>query len=310
MRISILLLVLLFTANAGVCAPTSAANKAAAVAGKPAVRVWGTQLQVRETPLLLLEREVHFGLIGVWRYEPDADRWLRVVKAPAPLETVIAPTRPEEAANARVLLELPEDIGLYYVSWLEDGVAHSSLAFNGPVGCNDLDGDAPPGKILACVPFEDSARAQFVPDPAIHCAAEPAEDPARKRAEEIAHSLKDAHVEAVGFHLRTQEMERTVRVDDPAEVDALVEQTIAALESEDVQEGKQRHRPNISIHIRFILTDNRDVHLRWVGLDMFWSVRSDKQPDHILPWVNIQSPSLTACFKDEFDNLLTETADD
>lgn len=137
---------------------------------QPAVRVRGTRLCVNQTPLAPLERQVAFRLHGIWRYEPERDRWVRVVKAFVPLEYAISPSRPKEVAKPRVLLELPEPIGLYYVAWAENGEARNAFGFNGPVNCNDVTlGEPPVGKVAVCIPFENSAKAKFVPDPRLHC---------------------------------------------------------------------------------------------------------------------------------------------
>ncbi len=138
----------------------------------PAARGWGPELHVAETNLWPLPEPVEFSLRGIWRYDPAADRWARVLKVVMPQTVTInpVPTAPGPGAEARRILEMPEQIGLYWVSWTENGRENGSLVFNGPVMCNDvMIGDPPAGKIATCVPFEKSARAQFVPDPKLHC---------------------------------------------------------------------------------------------------------------------------------------------
>lgn len=131
-------------------------------------RAQGNELHVAETNLQPLPKSVNFALRGIWRYDPDSDRWKRVLKIAIPLKATIDPAPNARGAGApsRRILELPERIGLYWVKWTENG----SLVFNGPVRCNDIRiGDPPDGKIAACVPFAKSAKAKFVPDPKIHC---------------------------------------------------------------------------------------------------------------------------------------------
>lgn len=154
---------------AAVCVRESAKQPPSGRA-QPAVRVCGTQLCVNETPLTPLKRQVAFQLHGIWRYEPGEDRWVRMVRVSVPLEYTISPSHPKEVAKARVLLELPEPIGLYYVAWAEGGEVRDGFGFNGPVNCNDVSlGEPPAGKVAACVPSQNSAKAQFVPDPRLHC---------------------------------------------------------------------------------------------------------------------------------------------
>lgn len=141
---------------------------------RPVARAGGGHvLEVAETNLWPLPKAVEFSLRGVWRYDPDADRWARIIKVSMPQSVTIEPIpaeQPGAGPPARRLLELPEQIGLYWVTWTEDGTSNGCFVFNGPVLPQDLElGDPPPGRVAAGVPFEDSARAQFVPDPHLHC---------------------------------------------------------------------------------------------------------------------------------------------
>ncbi|NJN64875.1 MAG: hypothetical protein HC882_08320 [Acidobacteria bacterium] len=71
---------------------------------------------------------------------------------------------------SRKILEMPEQVGLYWVSWLEDGNENGDFVFNGPMLCEDIHmGPAPAGRVATCVPREKSALAHFVPDPLRHC---------------------------------------------------------------------------------------------------------------------------------------------
>jgi hypothetical protein len=89
-----------------------------------------------------------------------------------PLSVTIHPVAatPGPGAPAQRILEMPEERGLYWVAWTENGRENGSLVFNGPVQCNDVMlRESPTGKIAACVPLGDSARAHFVPDPRLYC---------------------------------------------------------------------------------------------------------------------------------------------
>jgi hypothetical protein len=138
----------------------------------PAARQEGGGLHVAETNLWPLPGPVEFSLRGIWRYDPNADRWARVVKVVMPQSVTInpVPTAPGPGAPARRILEMPEQIGLYWVAWTENGRETGSTVFIGPISCNDvMIGEPPAGKIATCVPFANFARAQFVPDPRLHC---------------------------------------------------------------------------------------------------------------------------------------------
>jgi hypothetical protein len=136
---------------------------------QPAVRAVKNTVYI-ETARLPSHKPIRFSLRGIWRYDPDGDRWAKVLKVAVPQAVEIKPTRPGEGNDQLQLVELPEQIGLYWVTWTENDEPFASLAFNGPILCNDvMIGDPPKGKIATCVPFKDHARAQFVPDPKLHC---------------------------------------------------------------------------------------------------------------------------------------------
>ena len=113
-------------------------------------------------------RKVQLKDLAVWRYDPGADRWT-TVRGDVVGAVLFEPIgRQEDPATTRPLRSDP--IGLYWVSWTQDGVQRGTLLFRGPVQCEDVDlGTPPPGKVPACVPSENSATAQFVPDPRLHC---------------------------------------------------------------------------------------------------------------------------------------------
>ena len=137
--------------------------------GQPAVRVAKNIVYV-ETTRLPLEKPIRFSLRGIWRYDPSGDRWERVVTVAVPQTVEIKATRPGDGNDRLLLVQIPEAVGLYWVTWTENDAPFASLAINGPILCNDVEiGDPPEGKIATCVPFADHARAQFVPDPKLHC---------------------------------------------------------------------------------------------------------------------------------------------
>jgi hypothetical protein len=116
-------------------------------------------------------REIHkveLDDLAVWRYDPVADTWTPVRGDVMRLVLFEPIGRREDPATTRPLSARP--IGLYWVGWKQDGVPRGSFIFRGPVHCNDINlGEPPPGKVAACVPSENSAKAQFVPDPRVYC---------------------------------------------------------------------------------------------------------------------------------------------
>ena len=121
-----------------------------------------------EQPTTREIRKVELKDLAVWRYDPAADRWV-IVRGDVVGAVLFEPIgRAESPATSRPLRANP--IGLYWVSWTQDGVPRGTLIFRGPVQCNDIElGDPPAGKVAACVPSENSATAQFVPDPRLYC---------------------------------------------------------------------------------------------------------------------------------------------
>jgi hypothetical protein len=113
-------------------------------------------------------RKVELNDLAVWRYDPAADRWVRVTGEILRL-VLFEPVSPTaDPATTKPLRANP--IGLYWAAWTQDGVPRGTLIFRGPVQCNDIKlGEPPAGKVPACVPSEHSATAQFVPDPRLFC---------------------------------------------------------------------------------------------------------------------------------------------
>jgi hypothetical protein len=116
-------------------------------------------------------RRIELKGLTVWRYDPSGDRWTKVpgdVMRLVLFEPTPIASNGDSAATKPIRSSAP--IGLYWAGWTQDGVPRGAFIFRGPVQCNDLDiGDPPPGKVAACVPSENSAKAQFVPDPRIYC---------------------------------------------------------------------------------------------------------------------------------------------
>ena len=107
-----------------------------------------------------------FRLRSLCRYDPLAKSWTRQERTgETPIEIKIHHWQTEQT-----LLNLPSEAALFWVEWSEDKRVVSTLAVSGPVLCNDIEiGEPPKGMIATCVPSAHSARAMFVPDPAIHC---------------------------------------------------------------------------------------------------------------------------------------------
>jgi hypothetical protein len=116
--------------------------------------------------------KVQISDLRLWRYDPDADRWTKVPDGSMQYILMGQPRSfgPDGGMPVNALLARAAPIGLYWVRFTENGLPRDGFIFRGPVKCNDIEiGEPPAGKVAACVPFKDSARAQFVPDPCVHC---------------------------------------------------------------------------------------------------------------------------------------------
>ena len=104
-------------------------------------------------------------------YDPASKKWMREnVSQDKPVVMKTSEAGVHNWESDQTLFVLPAAIGLFWVEWSEDERVVSTLAVVGPVLCNDIEiGEPPKGMIAACVPLSESARAMFVPDPAIHC---------------------------------------------------------------------------------------------------------------------------------------------
>ncbi len=111
-----------------------------------------------------------FSFLGIWRYEPDRKRWLKVNLNKID-SIVVVPEKKDIYApkTDKVLVNLLKEIGLFYIMWEEDGKQKSGLVCSGPIKCNDIRiGESPKGMIATCVPFKDRAESMFIPDPKIY----------------------------------------------------------------------------------------------------------------------------------------------
>jgi hypothetical protein len=114
-------------------------------------------------------RKVTF--VSLWKFNPDLMRWQHVdftVKD----SVVIKPVKREIYSHATdpLLVQLTKEVGLFWAEWTENGISANTLVFSGAILCNDIMiGNPPEDMIATCVPFKDSAKAMFVPDPKIHC---------------------------------------------------------------------------------------------------------------------------------------------
>lgn len=103
---------------------------------------------------------VNFEVYELWRYDAPSKTWLQQDFQPI-----------SKVVQAGTVGILTTEAGLYWVKWKENGDPFASLVFSGRVLCNDihLAPASEPNVIATCIPFEDSARADYVPDPKIHC---------------------------------------------------------------------------------------------------------------------------------------------
>jgi hypothetical protein len=116
-------------------------------------------------------KKVQISDLRLWRYDTDADRWTKVPDGSLQYILMRQPRSfgPDGEIHMNTLLVRDAPIGLYWVRFTEDGLPREGFIIRGQL-CQDLEiGEPPPGKVAACVPFKDSARAQFVPDPRIYC---------------------------------------------------------------------------------------------------------------------------------------------
>ena len=137
-------------------------------------------LRVDEAWLTRHNKPVVFRVNVMCRYDAAADAWQRLPVPDGQQHWRLVPQSPEAAARGnRVAFEAPIQIALFWLRWSEQSAVNSSsrdiayrdaLVMSGPVQCNDIHpGEAPPGKVAACVPFAERAEARFVPAPEKAC---------------------------------------------------------------------------------------------------------------------------------------------
>ncbi len=133
--------------------------------GASSIKVNGYLLQKAGEP-----RTFHF--LSLWQYDVTAGRWRRIiiVRAGEPITLEPEAGTIYSARQDRELVVMPDQSGLFWCEWEEDGRQTGTLVHSGPILCNDLHiGPPPEGMIAACVPSSSGARAMFVPDPQSHC---------------------------------------------------------------------------------------------------------------------------------------------
>lgn len=124
-------------------------------------------LRARTADWIHRRRPLRVEVQAIYRFDADADVW-RHEQGAMPAWTVPVPKpAPIQSADMDLVLHTFPPVGLFWVIWEEDGRRFSSVAYAGPVLCNDvMIGPAPPGRVAMCVPFPDHAGARFVPEPA------------------------------------------------------------------------------------------------------------------------------------------------
>jgi hypothetical protein len=124
------------------------------------------------------QREFLFG--ELWRFEESTGRWEQVTwgdPAREPVRLVIqrewrqvGGRIVELPESDRILVDLADQIGLYWVKCTEGGKQCAEFGYCGPVGPNDvMIAPAPAGMVIANIPGENSAKVTYVPDPLVHC---------------------------------------------------------------------------------------------------------------------------------------------
>jgi hypothetical protein len=113
-----------------------------------------------------------FRFNSLWKYDPEQKRWSQVKKnlhhstqiLPLDKKDIISPT------DHQVLIDLTDEIGLFWAWFEEDGRKTGILVYSGDILPNDLMiGPDKAGFIRVGIPYADHATAAYVPDPKIHC---------------------------------------------------------------------------------------------------------------------------------------------
>jgi len=119
-----------------------------------------------------LRRPVTFQVRELWRYDPHERKW-RYMGLNTIEETIVSPV-PSQGRNSGadpIVRRLTDLYGLFWVKWLEDGVPYEDFLFSGML-CEDvMIGPTRKGdEVATCVPGQNSASAEYVPDPHVYCA--------------------------------------------------------------------------------------------------------------------------------------------
>ncbi len=123
--------------------------------------------------VVLLDESIipRFEFQELWKYGVETSIWTRVPIEAKPV-AINSPRKRQiySGATDQELVKLTTSVGLFWAKWKEDDRQVGAFVYAGPVLCNDVMlGPEPPGMVAVCVPFPDSARAMFVPDPTVNC---------------------------------------------------------------------------------------------------------------------------------------------
>ncbi len=120
----------------------------------------------------LVKKSTIISVTGLWRYDPARETWSKTALS-GPITKTATPHRRQiySGETDDQVAELADRTGLSYVKWKEGNVEYGAFVFSGPALCNDIDigPTAKDGKVAACIPFEDHAEADYVPDPRTYC---------------------------------------------------------------------------------------------------------------------------------------------
>lgn len=117
--------------------------------------VWPRYDKVLRKALITVPEGRKFEFCGLWKYIEKTSSWQSI--------------KPTLQTDPNVI-ELTNDIGLFWATWKEDGHDVRKFVYAAPVLCEDVHlRPAPPSMVAVCIPGESSALATFVPDPTLHC---------------------------------------------------------------------------------------------------------------------------------------------
>jgi hypothetical protein len=144
-------MLMLVSTTAGAAAPGAAGGPHGAVQ---------RDVKSGQSRLVAQGSAVTFQVYRLCRYNPESNGWSHEPFAPI-----------NKVVGNGIVAELTGKVGLYWVKWKENGRPFASLVFSSPVLCNDISLGPPPssGVIATCIPFVNSARAAYIPDPQVYC---------------------------------------------------------------------------------------------------------------------------------------------